>query len=423
VDPEKLMQKLYRMTPLEDSFSCNFNVLIDGMPKVLGARDILLEWCRFRRGCITRRVSFELQKKKDKLHLLYGLNKILLDIDKAIRIVRETEEEAEVVPNLMIGFGIDEIQAEYVAEIRLRHLNREYILNRLSEIQDLENEIAQMEDILQSSRKINKIIIEELQEVSRKYAQPRKSLFLYSEDIEEEDEEEEIPDHTVNLFVTAEGYLKKITAQSLRMSSAQKLKEGDSIILQREVSNRNDLLIFTDKAQVYKAKLSDLAETKASVMGDYLPSKLGFDEGEKFFAIAITADYKGELMFFFENGKAAKVPLSSYETKTNRKKLQNAYSDKSPLVAIRQVEPGTEYVLTSTQKRKLILNPDMVPLKTTRDTQGVAAMTLKKNALLESVSDLKEDTFKNPNRYRVKALPAAGATLRPEDVGEQMSLM
>ncbi|MBR6790082.1 MAG: topoisomerase IV [Oscillospiraceae bacterium] len=421
-DPERLMQKLYRMTPLEEPYSCNFNVLINGTPRVLGAKDLLLEWIKFRRESVRRRVAFDLQKRKDKLHLLQGLSKILLDIDKAIKIVRETEEETEVVPNLMIGFGIDEIQAEYVAEIKLRHLNREYILTRLEEIRQLEMDIAEMEDILQSPRKISKIIIEELKDVIKKYGQPRKTLFIYANEMEETDEEEEVADYTVNLFVTAEGYLKKITPQSLRMSSVQKLKEGDSVTLQREVSNRAELLFFTDRAQVYKAKLADFAETKASVMGDYIPSKLGFDEGERLLSTVITADYKGDVLFFFENGKVSRVPLASYETKTNRKKLQNAYSDKSPLVAIFTAEEGIEYVLTSNQKRKLILNPDMIAAKATRDNQGVAVMTLKKNGRIESVAPLTESTFVNPHRYRTKTLPAAGAILRQEDLGEQLSL-
>ena len=422
VDPDKLMQKLFKMTPLEDTYSCNFNVLIDGTPRVLGARDLLLEWIQFRQGCVTRRVRFDLDKRKEKLHLLQGLSKILIDIDKAIRIVRETEEETEVVPHLMIGFGIDEVQAEYVAEIKLRHLNREYILNRLEEIRQLEMDIAEMEDILQSPKKINKIIIEELREVIKKYGQPRRSLFVYPADLEEYEEEETAADYPVNVFVTAEGYFKKITPQSLRMSSVQKLKDGDSVVIQQEVSNRCELLFFTDKAQVYKARLADFAETKASLMGEYLPSRLGFDEGEKLVGSVITPDYTGEMLFFFENGKVSRVPLSAYATKTNRKKLQNAYSDKSPLVALFQQGEGAEYVLTSNQKRKLIFNPEMIAPKTTRDNQGVAVMTLKKNGRVESVALLTPETFVNPHRYRTKTLPAAGALLRQEDLGEQLTL-
>ena len=422
VDPDKLMQKLFRMTPLEDSYSCNFNVLIAGMPKVLGAKGILLEWIDFRRGCVARRVRFDLKKAEDKLHLLQGLGKILLDIDKAIHIVRETEEEEEVVPNLMIGFGIDQIQAEYVAEIKLRHLNRQYILDRLQETQDLENSIAEMRDILDSPRKISKIIIDELQEVAKKYGQPRKTLFVYADELNETEEEEEIPDYPVNLFVSAEGYFKKITPQSLRMSSVQKLKEGDTIVLQTETTNRAELLFFTDHAQVYKAKAADFSETKASVMGDYIPSRLGFEEGERLAGTVVTTDYQGDVLFFFENGKVSKVPLSAYETKTNRKKLQKAYSDKSPLVCLSVPAEGGEYVLTSSQKRKLIFNPAMIASKTTRDNQGVAVMTLKKNGFVEKVEPLQENTFVSPHRYRTKTLPAAGMTVREEDLGEQLTL-
>ena len=422
VDPDKLMQKLFRMTPLEDSYSCNFNVLIAGMPKVLGAKGILLEWIDFRRGCVARRVRFDLKKAEDKLHLLQGLGKILLDIDKAIHIVRETEEEEEVVPNLMIGFGIDQIQAEYVAEIKLRHLNRQYILDRLQETQDLENSIAEMRDILDSPRKISKIIIDELQEVAKKYGQPRKTLFVYADELNETEEEEEIPDYPVNLFVSAEGYFKKITPQSLRMSSVQKLKEGDTIVLQTETTNRAELLFFTDHAQVYKAKAADFSETKASVMGDYIPSRLGFEEGERLVGTVVTTDYQGDVLFFFENGKVSKVPLSAYETKTNRKKLQKAYSDKSPLVYLSVPAEGGEYVLTSSQKRKLIFNPAMIASKTTRDNQGVAVMTLKKNGFVEKVEPLRENTFVSPHRYRTKTLPAAGMTVREEDLGEQLTL-
>ena len=422
VDADKLMQKLYRLTPLEDSYSCNFNVLIDGMPKVLGARDILVEWIRFRRNCVRRRVEFDLRKKQDKLHLLEGLRKILLDIDKAIKIVRETAEESEVVPNLMIGFGIDEIQAEYVAEIKLRHLNREYILGRLEEIKQLENDIAELSDILESKRKLNNIIVSELLENIKKYGQPRKSLFIYPSDLPEEEVEEETPDYPVNVFVTAEGYFKKITPLSLRMSSVQKLKEGDSVALHTETTNKAELLFFTDRAQVYKAKVADFAETKASVMGDYIPSKLGFDDGEKVVGTIITTDFKGNVLFFFENGKVSKVALSSYETKTKRKKLQNAYSDKSPLVTLKVQVDGEEYVLTSSAKRNLIFNPDMIIAKTTRDNQGVSVLTLKKGVFLQSVKVLTETTFNNPHRYRTKTLPASGALIREEDIGEQLTL-
>ena len=421
-DPDKLMAKLFKMTPLEDAYSCNFNVLIGGVPQVLGAKALLLEWIKFRRGCVERRVRFDLKKAQDKLHLLQGLGKILLDIDKAVKIVRETEEEEEVVPNLMIGFGIDEIQAEYVAEIKLRHLNRQYILDRLQETQELERSIAEMEDILQSPRKISKIIITELQEVAKKYGQPRKTMFVYADDLEDEEQEEEVEDYPVHLFVTSEGYFKKILPQSLRMSGAQKLKEGDEIRHQVDTTNRAELLFFTDQCQVYKAKVCDFSETKASLMGDYIPSKLGFDEGERLADTVVTMDYQGDILFFFENGKVSRVPLSAYETKTNRRKLQKAYSDKSPLVRIAMVEPGQEFILTSNQKRKLIFNPDMILPKSTRDNQGVAVMTLKKNGFVEKVEPLTENSFVSPHRYRTKTLPAAGAVVREEDLGEQLTL-
>ncbi len=421
-DPDKLMSRLFKLTPLEDAYSCNFNVLIDGTPRVLGARELLLEWAAFRQGCVARRVKFDLKKAEDKLHLLQGLGKILLDIDKAIRIVRETEEEAEVVPNLMIGFGIDEAQAEYVAEIKLRHLNRQYILDRLAETQELERSIADMKDILESPRRINKIIITELQEVAKKYGQPRKTLFVYADGEDDGEEEEEIPDYAVHLFVTNEGYFKKILPQSLRMSGAQKLKEGDEVKLQAETTNRAELLFFTDRCQVYKARVSDFTETKASVMGDYIPSKLGFDEGERLTGTVVTTDYSGEVLFFFENGKVSKVPLSAYETKTNRRKLQKAYSDRSPLVELAPAEEGREFILTSNQKRKLIFNPAMIAAKTTRDNQGVAVMTLKKNGFVERVEPLTEQSFVSPHRYRTKTLPAAGALVREEDLGEQLKL-
>lgn len=322
----------------------------------------------------------------------------------------------------MIGFGIDEIQAEYVAEIKLRHLNRQYILDRLQETQELERSIAEMEDILQSPRKISKIIITELQEVAKKYGQPRKTMFVYADDLEDEEQEEEVEDYPVHLFVTSEGYFKKILPQSLRMSGAQKLKEGDEIRHQVDTTNRAELLFFTDQCQVYKAKVCDFSETKASLMGDYIPSKLGFDEGERLADTVVTMDYQGDILFFFENGKVSRVPLSAYETKTNRRKLQKAYSDKSPLVRIAVVEPGQEFILTSNQKRKLIFNPDMILPKSTRDNQGVAVMTLKKNGFVEKVEPLTENSFVSPHRYRTKTLPAAGAVVREEDLGEQLTL-
>lgn len=423
IDADKLMAKLYRMTPLEDSYSCNFNILIGGSPQVMGVYQIIEEWAAFRYECVRRRTLFDLQKKKDKLHLLKGLGTILLDIDKAIRIIRETDEEAEVVPNLMIGFGIDEIQADYVAEIKLRYLNKEYILKRLQETDDLEKAIAEMEEILRDKKRIHKIIIEELEQVSKKFGKPRKTLLTYPEEIEEEEEIEEIADYPVNLFLTAEGYFKKITPQSLRMSSVQKLKEGDEIKTHLETTNNIDLLFFTDKCQVYKSNAAEFDDTKASVMGDYIPAKLGFDEDEKLFAMVATKDYSETVLFFFLNGKVGKVPLKSYETKTKRKKLANAYSDKSPLVALFASAEDGEYLLTSSAQKKLLFNSAMIAPKSTRDTQGVAVLTVKKNHFLESVAPFDENMLANPHRYRTKTLPSAGIKLREEDAGEQLSLI
>lgn len=422
VDPDKLMQKLFRMTPLQDNYSCNFNILIAGYPRVMGVREILKEWIAFRIECVKRRVFFDLKKKKDKLHLLRGLDKILVDIDKAIRIVRETEEEKEVVPNLMIGFGIDEIQADYVAEIKLRHLNREYILNRTKEIEQLLAEIAEMEDILQNPRKMNTIIINELKEVVNKFAQPRKTMFIYANDIIEEEEEEDVPDYPVNIFLTKEGYFKKITPQSLRMSGEQKLKETDEVITHIESTNSVELLFFTDKQQVYKTRASEFDDTKASVLGDYIPAKLSFDPDEKIVAMVLTKDYKETMLFFFDNGKVAKVPLSAYETKTKRKKLSNAYCDKFKLVTAVMIEEDKEFVITSSAKRKLLFNTAMVNAKTTKNTQGIQVMTVKKNHFIESVEEFDENKLGNPHRFRTKNIPATGAIVRAEDEGEQLML-
>lgn len=421
-DPDKLMQKLYRMTPLEDSFSCNFNILIHGQPRVMGIRDILEEWVLFRRGAVQRRVQFELQKKEDKLHLLQGLSKILLDIDKAVKIVRETEEEREVVPNLMIGFGIDEIQADYVAEIRLRHLNREYIVNRISEIETLETDIAEMKDILSKPERLNKIIANELRATAKNYGQPRRSLLYYPTDEDREPVEEEVPDYPVRLFFTKEGYFKKITPQSLRMSGEQKLKEGDEIVLDTESTNSAHLLFFTNHHEVYKASVDDFSDTKASVMGDYVPAKLGMPEGEIPVFMAVTKDYSGYMLFFFENGKAAKVDLKGYETKTKRKKLTNAYSDKSPLVSLYQIQGDGEYLLRANNNRTLIIHSGALNPKTTKNTQGVQVMTLRKNTLLEHAIPFQEGMIENDHRFRSKSIPAAGSFPRAEDEGEQLSL-
>lgn len=421
-DPDKLMKKLFKSTPLEDSFACNFNVLIAGVPRVLGVRDLLLEWIAFRSECVRRRVYFDLSKAKERLHLLEGLQKILLDIDKAIRIIRSTEEEAEVVPNLMIGFGIDKVQAEYVAEIKLRHLNREYILKRTKDIENLRADIEDMEDILSSKARIKKIIVSELQDVVKKYDKPRRSEIIYADSIEDDEPIEEIPDYPVHLFFTKDGYFKKITPQSLRMSGEQKLKDGDSVVQTLEATNNTDLLFFTDRCQVYKAKAADFDDTKASVLGDFVPTHLHMDPGESAIYMAVTTDYKGYMLFFFENGKLAKVDLSAYETKTNRKKLIKAYCDKFPLAAIRQITEDCELVVQSTAGRILLLNTGAVSPKTTKDTQGVAVMTLKKGHRLASVRDYKEGEFVKPARYRTRSLPAAGALLSAEDTGEQLTL-
>ena len=421
-NPDKLMQKLFRYTPLEDSFSCNFNVLISGTPRVLGVRELLEEWIAFRVECVKRRTHFDLKKKEDKLHLLEGLEKILLDIDRAIEIIRKTEEETEVIPNLMIGFGIDDIQAEYVAEIKLRHLNREYILKRTNEIDSLKKDIEELKSILSNNIKVRSIIIKELMEVSKKYSQPRKSMLIYPEDINKDDIDE-VADYNVNLFFTKEGYLKKITPQSLRMSSEQKLKSNDEITQIIETSNNTDLIFFTNKFVAYKAKLSDFSDTKASVLGEYVPAKISLDEDEYIIYMVNTKDYEGNVLFFFENGKVAKVPLKSYETKTNRRRLLNAYSDKSPISSIIFSKEDKEYLLTSTSERQLLIHSGMIQPKTTKSTQGIAVMNLKKGHRLIKAEEFIEGKLTNPNRYRTKNIPALGALPRKGDpIGEQLKL-
>lgn len=407
-DPVKLMNKLYKMTPLQDNFACNFNILIGGVPKVMGVREILEEWIAFREECVKRRIYFDLDKKKEKLHLLRGLGKILLDIDKAIKIVRETQEENEVVSNLMIGFGIDEIQAEYVAEIKLRHLNREYILKRINETENLENEIKEMEEILSDTKKVRNIIVKDLKEISKKYGKPRNTLFFYKGDIDDSDIKEEIPDYPVNLFLSKSGYFKKITPQSLRMSSEQKLKEGDEVIIHKETSNLTELLFFTNAFQVYKSKASVFDDTKASVLGDYVPAKLGFDEGEELIYMTDTLDYEGYMIFFFENGKVAKVSLKAYETKTNRKKLANAYSSKSKLCGIMYIKEDTEIIMRSTSGKVLIFNTVLLNPKSTRDTIGVQVMTLRGKYTVESAALADEEMLEALKKYKVKNIPAAG---------------
>ncbi len=421
-DYEKLMQKLFKMTPLQDSFSCNFNILVGGAPKVMGVKEILTEWTAFRVDCVKRRTFYELTKAKEKYHLLKGLQKILLDIDKAIKIVRETAEEKLVVPNLMIGFGIDEVQAEYVAEIKLRHLNREYILKRLEDIDNLEKQIAELEDILNSRRKVLNIIIKELEEVIKKYGQERKTKIISAEENKIAIEEEAVPDYPVTLFYTREGYFKKITPQSLRMSGEHKLKEGDEIVTTIETTNSAELLFFTDKCQVYKSRVNDFEDSKTSVLGDYVPSKLKFDEGEKPVSMIVTTDYTGFLLFFFTNGRVAKVGLSAYTTKTNRKKLISAYTDKFELFKIMHIPTDCELVMKSSGGRMLLLHTGALQVKATKDNGGVAVMTQKKGQRLFDVVPYEDGMFTKPHRYRTRSLPAAGALPSAEEQGEQLKL-
>ena len=424
VHADDLMLRLYKMTPLEDSFSCNFNVLVDGKPKVYGVRELLMAWIDFRLECVRRRLTFMLNKKRDQLHLLKGLSKILLDIDKAIKIVRETKAEVDVVPNLMIGFGIDETQAEYVAEIKLRHLNREYILKRTGEIEQLEADIADLNDILAKPARIRRIIIKELGDVAKKYGQPRRSEILY--DLPEEEggaEEEAVPDYPVTVFFTREGYLKKIPPQSLRTAGAHKLKEGDEIVQQVETRNNVEALFFTDKQQVYKVRLAELEDGKVAQMGIYLPGRLGMDEGEAILSMVITSDYSGQMLFFFASGKCAKIPLSSYATKQNRRKLLKAYCDKEPLAAMLFLPEETELAIRTSAGRMLLVSTAQIAAKATRDSQGVAVVTLKKNQTIASVVPADTLELANPHRYRVRSLPATGALIRAEDEGEQMSLL
>ena len=422
VDPDKLMQKLFRMTPLQDSFACNFNILIAGMPRVMGIGEILSEWTAWRMDCVKRRLYFQVQKKRERLHLLKGLERILMDIDKAIAIIRETELDSEVVPNLMIGFGIDEIQANFVAEIKLRNINKEYILKQTKATSQLEQEIAEMEETLGSPRKLKNVIIKELQQVSEKYGQPRKTEILYNvEEAEPEKEEDETPDYPVTAFVSNGGYLKKITAQSLRMSGEQKFKEGDSLAYSVETTNRAEILVFTDKFQCYKSRLSDFEDSKASLLGDYLPQKLGMDAGENVLQVIFPGDGRGFVLFFFENGKVAKVPLSAYETKTNRKKLTGAFSDKSPVVKILSLGTDAQIAMYSSDGRAMIFSTaDLLP-KTTRNTIGVAVMSLKKKAVLQNALPLEQSGIENQACYRMKTIPAAGALLREEDTREKQA--
>ena len=423
-DPDKLMQKLMKSTTLQDTMSCNFNVLIAGMPRVMGVRELLDEWCAWRTECVRRRVYFVMSKKKDKLHLLKGLKRILLDIDKAIKIIRETEAEADVVPNLMIGFGIDQVQAEYVAEIKLRNINKEYILKRVEETSALQDEIEDLEDILARPARVKKIIVAELEDVRKKYAEPRRTGIVYGHEVEEYTEETTVDDYAVSVFLSREGYFKKITPASLRMNAEQKYKEGDALAQSFETSNAAEVMFFTDKCQVYKTRLSDFDDTKASALGDYLPAKLGMDEGESVVYMALPGDYRGWMIFFFENGKAAKVELSAYRTTSNRRKLTGAYSDKSPLRTALCLREDCELAVYSTEPRVLVFSTALLGSKTTRATQGVAVLTLKKKFTLDYACPAEATGIANLARYRARSLPAVGALLKAEDSDEkQISLM
>ena len=420
VDADKLMAKLFKATPLEDSFSCNFNILVSGQPRVMGVREILKEWTAFRVECVRRRTYYDLHGKEKRLHLLQGLAAILLDIDKAIHIIRTTEEETEVVPNLMIGFGIDEVQADYVAEIKLRHLNREYILKRTGEIEQLEADIADLNDILAKPARIRRIMVEELTQVRKKYAQPRKTEIIYSHEVEEYREEEQVEDYPVTVFLSREGYFKKITPASLRMNNEQKFKEGDALRQTFETTSNAEAMFFTDQCQVYKTRLGEFDDAKASVLGDYLPTKLKMDAGENvIFMVLPGADYAGSLLFFYENGKAARIEMKAYQTASNRRKLTGAYSDKSPLACIRRLDEDCELAVYSNEPRCLIFHTALLAPKTTRSAQGVAVMTLKPKYHLETVLLSEETSITNRTRYRVRAIPAAGALVKEEDSEDQ----
>lgn len=421
-NPEKLMSKLFKHTPLEDSYACNFNILVNGSPKVMGVKEIIQEWRKFRYNCVKRRTQFKLDKKEKKLHLIKGLNKILLDIDKTIKIIRETEEESEVVPNLMIGFGIDKIQAEYVTEIKLRNLNREYILNRVHEKDELENDIKTLLDILQSDHKINSIICDELKEIIKKYDQPRKTMFLYNVKSDETFDDNKISDHDVNLFLTQEGYLKKISPNSLRLNSEQKLKENDKIITHLNITNNTDLLFFSNNFQVYKTNLSTFKDSKASSLGEYVPAKLNFEDNEKIIGMIATKDYSGNVLFFFRNGKLAKIPLSSYQTKTNRKKLTKAYSDVSEVCKLFFEQKSNEYLIISNNKRYLIVDSSLISLKSTRTSQGVNIIKLNKNCFVENVKLYRDGDIYNSHKFRTKNIPARGVIPKAEDLEYQLKI-
>ena len=421
-NPDKLMSKLFKYTPLEDSYACNFNVLVNGSPKVMGIKEIIQEWIKFRYNCVKRRTQFKLNKKEKKLHLIKGLNKILLDIDKTIKIIRETEEESEVIPNLMIGFGIDKLQAEYVTEIKLRNLNKEYILNRVQEKDELEDDIKTLSDILKSDHKIHLIICDELKDIIKKYEQPRKTMFLYNVKSDETFNDNKISDHPVNLFLTKEGYLKKISPNSLRLNSEQKLKENDEIITHLNLTNNTDLLFFSNKFQVYKTNLSAFKDSKASALGEYVPAKLNFEDNEKIIGMIATKDYSGNVLFFFKNGKLAKIPLSSYQTKTNRKKLTKAYSDISEVCKLFFEQKSNEYLIISNNKRYLIIDSSLISIKSTRTSQGVNIIKLNKNCFVENVKLYKDGDIYNSHKFRTKNIPARGVIPKAEDLEYQLKL-
>ncbi|MBO7218037.1 MAG: topoisomerase IV, partial [Clostridia bacterium] len=421
VDPDKLMKKLYKSTPLEDSFGCNFNVLIANSPRVMGVKELISEWVAFRNECVKRRVFYNLEKTKERLHLLKGLAKILLDIDKAIKIVRETDEEKEVVPNLMIGFGIDEVQAEYVAEIKLRHLNRQYILKRLEDVENLEKQVLELQAILDSKRNQLGIIIKELEAVAAKYGQPRKSVILETELEDSAPEEVFVDNSPVTVFYTKDGYFKKITPQSLRMSGEQKLKEGDVLIKTVETTNAAELLFFSDKHQVYKSKTAEFSDSKASVLGDYIPSKLDFEEGESSIYMTVLSEYKGYMIFAFENGRVAKVPISSYETKNNRKKLIKAYCDKFPIHTILYIKEECDLLIKSTNGRSMLVNTAMIPAKASKENGGIMVMTQKRGQRIFSAEIVDPTKSDRPHRYRARNLPAAGSFKQPDTETEQLT--
>ena len=419
---EQLMAKLFKLTPLEDSFGCNFNILINSRPVVLGVKDIIAEWSKFRMECVKRGLEYDIQEKSDKLHLLQGLKKILLDIDKAIAIIRTTEAEAEVIPNLMQGFDIDKVQAEYVAEIKLRNLKKEYILKRTAEIERLIEDIEEMKRILGSDKEVKKVIIGQLNEIAKKYGEDRKTDLIDDSEIKIADESEQIEDYRVNMFFTRENYLKKVTLVSLRAASDHKLKEGDEIICEQEASNKDDVLLFSDRGDVYKYRIYEIADCKASSYGEYLPNLLGMEPGEKIVHMAVTSKYDGYMIFAFENGKVAKVEMGGYATKTNRRKLTGAYNTKSPLAGIFHIAEDGEIALMSKGGRALIVNTALIAAKAKRDTQGIQVYLSKRDKFIDKAVPAGKCSFENPAEYKSGRIPSSGQKLKDSDSGvEQVS--